>query len=384
MTRSTNITRLRAAACLALSALVLTACGGTGTTTDAGAAPHAGGSYAALSRDAAAARTTTQTYTEQPSTFPVDAKLPKPAPTGLVFGWLQCSSSVCAQLTTFFQAAADALHGKLLVVKSGPSSQELQTAMSSLVEQHPSAILLPSVQPQTLGTQIANAKKAGIPMLSTGIMDPEKAGLDGGTFGEPTAVLAGQLLADYVVAKHGDAANVVFYTTPELDFLTPLEAAFRNELKVVCPGCKERTVNVPIATYGTTAPGLIVSDLQAHPDTGVAVIGAAAAASGLVSALNVAGIHTPFTGFSLTPTNLQDITTGSMESGLGLDYPVIAWTMIDEALRLLQHAPLTAAETTGTTVVQWLTADNLHGDFSAGWTGYPDYQQKFKTLWQVG
>lgn len=384
MTRSTNINRLRAAACLGLSAAVLTACGAAGSTTDAGAAPHAHGSYTALSPDAAAARATTQTYTKQPSTFPVDATLPQPPSTGLVFGWLQCSSSVCAQLTTFFQAAADVLHGKLLVVKSGPSSQELQTAMSSLVEQHPDAILLPSVQPQTLGTQIANAKKAGIPMLSTGIMDPTGAGLDGGTFGKPTAVLAGQLLADYVVAKHGDSARVVFYTTPELDFLTPLEAAFRDELEVVCPGCKERTVNVPIATYGTTAPGLIVSDLQAHPDTDVAVIGAAAAASGLVSALKVAGIHVPFTGFSLTPSNLQDITAGSMEAGLGLDYPVIAWTMIDEALRLVQSAQLTTAEATGTTVVQWLTADNLHGDFAAGWTGYPDYQQKFKALWQVG
>jgi hypothetical protein len=58
--------------------------------------------------------------------------------------------------------------------------------------------------------------------------------------------------------------------------------------------------------------------------------------------------------------------------------------MIDEALRLIEKAPLTAAETTETTVVQWLTKDNLHGDFAAGWTGYPDYEQKFKTLWQVG
>jgi 3-oxoacid CoA-transferase subunit A len=65
-----------------------------------------------------------------------------------------------------------------------------------------------------------------------------------------------------------------------------------------------------------------------------------------------------------------------MAAGLGLDYPVLAWTMVDEAARLLLKAPLSALENQEIVPVQWLTAANLHGSTSAGGAGIPAFYTK--------
>lgn len=375
-----SIPRLSWVAVLLASAVAVAGCGGS-TTADP---QKPAGSTAAgpAGEQAAAAAAVTKQYTDSPGAFPVTAPLPKALPAGTTFGWLQCSSSVCAQLTGLFDAATKAVGGRLITVKAGASAQDAQSAFNSLLEQKPAAILLPSIQPETVTAQIKQAEAAGIPTVSTGIMDPQASGISAGTFGEDLSSLAGKLLADWVTTEN-PASNVVFYTTHELDFLTPEEAAFKAELATACPGCKTRTVNIPIAAYSTTAPQLVVSDLESHPDTSLAAFGAAAAASGLVAATKVAGITTPFIGFSLTPENLQNIQSGAQKAGLGLDYPVLAWTMVDEASRLILKAPLSDLEKQQIVPVQWLTSDNLHGDMSKGWTGYPDYADRFAKLWST-
>lgn len=332
---------------------------------------------------AAAAVATTKTYTDKPSPFPVSAPLPKPFPVGKKFGYLQCAAPVCAQLAPLMEAGVKALGGTFLVVKGGASTQQLQSAFSSLLAQKPDALLLPGIEPDSVAPQLAQAKAAGIPMTSTGIMDIKKYGIDASAFGQPLAVLVGRLQADWVVANKSDRANTVFYTTPELDFFGPEEVAYRAELTKVCPGCSVRTVKVPISTYSSTAPALIVSDLQSHPKTTIAVFGANDPTTGLVAAMKAAGLKTPYIGFGPTPSNLTDIKNGDQVAGLGLDYPAIAWTMVDEAARLIEKAPLSGAESQSLVPVQWLTSSNLHGDIAQGWTGYPDYAARFKKLWNV-
>ena len=362
-------------AAVGVVAVLATACS---SAASQGGGPS-GGATASLAAVKQAAAITRQ-YTVSPGPFTASAPLPRPLAKGTAFGWLQCGDVVCAQLTGLFSAAVKAIGGRLITVQAGASTEDVQNAFSSLLAQKPAAILLPSIQPDTASAQIQQAKAAGIPTISTGIMDPQAAGISAGTFGQQLAVLAGSLLADWVATK-SSTSNVVFYTTHELDFLTPEESAFRTELRRVCSGCQERTVDIPLADYGGTAPQLVVSDLESHPATTLAIFGAAAAASGVPAALKVASINVPFIGFSLTPENLQDIENGTMAAGLGLDYPVLAWTMVDEAARLLLKAPLSSLENQEIVPVQWLIEANLHGATSAGWTGYPDYAARFTQLW---
>ncbi|MFJ2160537.1 substrate-binding domain-containing protein [Streptomyces sp. NPDC087856] len=375
----TRLMRATSSMAVATTALAtLAACsqssGSGATTTTATKNPAA----------AAAAIRTTKTYTDHPSAFPVSTPLPKALPPGTKFAYLQCSAPVCAELAVLMKSAVAAIHGTLTIVKGGASTQQLQSAFSSLLAGKPDALLVPGVEPDTIAPQLAQAKQEGIPMVSTGIMDIAKYGIGGSAMGQELAEEVGKLQADWVVANKGTKSNIVFYTTKELDFFKPEETSFRAELTKIGCACKVRTVNIPIATYGTTAPSRVISDLQANPNTTVAVFGANDPTTGLPAAMRSAGLSIPYIAYGPTPAALVDIKSGSQAAGLGLDYPAIAWTMVDQAARLLLKAPLTPAEQKSFVPVQWLSKDNTDFDISKPWTGYPDYADRFTKLWSVG
>ncbi|WP_134765176.1 substrate-binding domain-containing protein [Nocardioides sp. 1609] len=371
--------RRRASLALVTTAalLALAACGSDDTSDNSGR-------EAATKQVIDDAKERTKTYTDAPSDFPADVPLSAPIPADTNLAYLQCAAAVCAQLSELLQDGVDALGVNLTIVKAGASTADVQSAFSSILEQSPDVIIVPAIEPDAIASQLEEAEAANIPVVSTGIMGIEKYGIDAASFGQPLAEAVGRLQADWVAANHDQDSKVVFYTTPELDFFGPEGDAFEKQLAEVCPACDLRVVDLPITSYGSTAPSLVVSDLQANPDTDIAVFGANEPTTGLPAALRAGSIDIPYIGFGPTPSNLQDIENGDQAAGLGLDYPVLAWTMVDEAARLAIGDPLTAVEQEQFVPIQWLDADSLSGDLSLGWTGYPDYAERFSTLWNVG
>jgi ribose transport system substrate-binding protein len=385
----TTMARRSCAALAVLAAVGLAACSNSGSSSTAGGTSISGAasstsSPGAVSAGKASAIKITQQYTEHPSAFPVTGPLPKLLPPGTTFGYLQCVAPVCAQLAVLMRAAVTAIHGRLIVVQGGSSTQQLQAAFQSLLSDKPDALLLPGIEPDQVAPELAEAKSEGIPMASTGIMDIGKWDIGASAFGQGLSELVGKLQADWVVANEGTNPNIVFYTTNELDFFVPEEAAFKAELSTLGCKCAVRTVDIPIATYGSSAPGIVVSDLESHPNTTIAVFGANDPTTGLVAAMKAAGLTTPYIGYGPTPSNLVDIQDGNQAAGLGLDYPAIAWTMVDEDARLLLKAPLTPDEQQSLVPIQWLTKSNIDFNIQQGWTGYADYASRFEKLWLVG
>lgn len=60
----------------------------------------------------------------------------------------------------------------------------------------------------------------------------------------------------------------MFYSVPELAFSVVQQNAAVDELTRLCPDCTVRTVNIPASHIASDGPDMIVSDLQAHPETG--------------------------------------------------------------------------------------------------------------------
>lgn len=361
------------------TALAVAACGGS--TQSSSTAQSLASS--ATGANVAAARAAIAPYTGHPTPLPVDARLPKKLAAGTKLGYLQCVTPVCGIFATLIGAAVHEIGGQLTVVKAGASSQQLQSAFSSILAQRPSAILLAGIEPDSVNAQIQRAVSAGIPMISVGIVNTAQHHISAASFGTAQASLAGRLMADWVVANKGAHANVAFYTTPELTFTSYLASAFTAELKRVCTSCTVRTVDVSATTFGSTAPQTVVSDLQSHPDTSVAVFAVYEAAEGLPAAMRSAGLKATTIGFAPTPQNLQDMKTGGLTAGLAFSLPVTAFMLVDEAARLIEHAPLTAGERAQAVTLQFLTAPDLNFDVSHGWAGYPDFAQRFAKLWNV-
>jgi ribose transport system substrate-binding protein len=372
------------AAAAAIAALSVTACGSSSSDTTSRATTAAGGGGGgaqAAGPDVAAAKQLVAPYTGKPSPFPVDQPLPERLPGGTKMAYVQCASPICGIFSTIFPGATKAIGASFSVTKAGASSQELQTAFASALETKPTGILLPAIEPRSITTGLADAKEQGIPISANGIMDGERYGIGAQMLGRPTAELAGKLLAGWVVAEQGADAKPVFYATPELSFSGPEQEAFVAQMKELCAACDVRVQKVPVATIGNAAPTTVVSDLQSHPDTSVAVFATQEASTGLPAALKTAGIEVDVVGFAPNPANLADIKSGAISAGLGLDLPVMAWTQVDALARLILHAPLTAGEKATIPPMQFLTAADLTGDVSQGWTGYPDFAAWFAKLW---
>lgn len=363
-------------------ALVVSACGSASNTssTSSSAAAAASSSGGGGSADVAAASAAIAQFTGKPTAFPVDQPL-KVRPTGQTFGYLQCSTPVCGLFAQLLPPTEKMLGYKLVVAKAGASASELQAGMSSLISLHPHGILLTAVLPDQFAPQLKQAVQQNIPLAANGVMNPQQYGIGAAMFDQRLSLLAGKLLADQVISRHGGKANAVFYSVPELDFTSYIQKGYEQEMARLCPSCVNRYVPIPVATVGNTAPSRVVSDLQSHPDTKVAVFASEETVAGLPAALKSAGLSIDVTGFAPNPVALQYIKAGQVTSGLGLDLAVMLWTQLDALVRLSTHQPLTAGERAGAVPIQFLYQKDLTGDVSKGWTGYPDFPQRFAQLW---
>jgi ribose transport system substrate-binding protein len=143
-------------------------------------------------------------------------------------------------------------------------------------------------------------------------------------------------------------------------------------------------VTIPVATLGNTAPQKIVSDLQAHPDTKVAVAANSEIFIGLPAALKTAGLSDITTvGTGGGPTNLEYVKDGQQTVDLALDLPVLSWTLVDAVSRPIVGEQVPAEEAKGLPPMQFLEQKDITFDPSHGWTGYPDFAQRFSKLWGI-
>ena len=140
-------------------------------------------------------------------------------------------------------------------------------------------------------------------------------------------------------------------------------------------------MQVPVATIGNKAPQIVVSDLQAHPDTKTAVFSSEEAATGLPAALKVAGVTVDTVGFAPDPAVLGYIKNGDITAGLGFDIRTSAWVQLDMVARLLTGQALTTQEAADPSVMQMLERKDVSFDPSHGYNGYPDVGDRFAKLW---
>jgi ribose transport system substrate-binding protein len=236
------------------------------------------------------------------------------------------------------------------------------------------------VDAQLFGGDLHKLVAAKIPVTGVGIIDGAPYGVQETIGGVGSTDLAGQLMADWVVAREATKADVVFFGTPELSFSAPMQTAFAAEMKRRCPSCETTYQPISVTTFATTAPSQIVSYLQAHPAVNTAVFASMEAATGLAAALKDAGRHITTLGFAPSPSNLQDIKAGGLTAGLGLDLPVQEWDQVNVTARLLAHQSTPASNLN--VDLEFLTASNVTPtDEQRGWTGYPDVGRLFAHLW---
>jgi ribose transport system substrate-binding protein len=289
---------------------------------------------------------------------------------------------VCSLFFTLVQPAAAALGMKVTQIKAGLAADSVAAAFNTVVQAKYDGVFVPAIQPSLWQHGLDQLVQAKIPVVTTGVVGGDTSKIAAAQVSDKAIQLAGKLLAAFVVKDTGAKTDVVFYSTPEIAFNPVLADAFQREMKTLCPQCHSRTAKVPAATMGTSAPSLIVDDLQANPKTTTAVFGEADQAAALPAALKVAGITVKTLATFPDPQSLQQVKSGQVDAALGVDLPVDAWTLMDSLARLTTGGTVPAGAKADAPPMQILTAADLPGDVSHGWTGYPDFAARFTALWK--
>ncbi len=367
-----------AAACVSVVAVASVAACGSNSSSGSPASGSSGSAQANVD----AAKQAIAPFVGQPSAFPVTEPLSKPLPAGTKFAFLQCGTPFCALAGGSLQAAVAAIGGTFTKINAGSTASSSSAAASSALAMKPDAVFV-TVDPSLFGDGLKQLSAAGTKVISISIAkDATPFGITFNYIGQDEISQDGRLLADWVIEHNGAKANAVFYGLPTFDFSEPLQQAFQGEMTKNCPSCKVRTVPIDAATIGTTSPRTVVTDLQAHPETNVAVFVSFQIAAGLPAAMRAAGLSGITTvGRGPTPGNLQDIKDGGLTAGLAIDTPVSTWTAVDAAARLVVGGQPTTSEKAGELDKQFLEQKDITFDPTKGWTGYPDYPQRYAKLW---
>jgi ribose transport system substrate-binding protein len=366
-----------------VAGLALAGCGGATTSSSS-----TGGSTAAAATatdpagSGAGSTAALAPYVGHPSAFPVVDKLAKD-PRGSTVAYMDCGLPYCALFYKLMTPAANALGIKLDRIEAGKAANTVNAAFDTVIAQKPAAVIVTSIPIQLWANKLKQLQAENVHVVTTGVTGMAPYGVPAPQAAEPIAGLAGKLIADYVATKFGADTSIVVYTVPELTFTEVIASAFKAQLPAVCAGCTVRTVPIPVASIGSTAPNTVVSDLQSHPGTNLAVLATDESGLGLPSAMKAAGLSVKTIGWAPIPASLEYVKAGEETATLGVDTAVLSYELIDQAAREITGQPLSGAEAKGFTDQQFLTQSDITFNPSDGWTGYPDFAHRFAALWGV-
>jgi ribose transport system substrate-binding protein len=392
---SLGLRRAIGAVAIAGSCVALAACGSSSDDGGGSTAAASGSSTTATTATAdagvAAATKAIAPLEQAPSPFNVTAPLKK-LPTGAKIAYMQCGAPECAYIAGYLKDAASAMGVDVTYIKTGATAQTITAAFNSAIQLSPAAVLVPALDPITWSRQLAELKSKKIPVIAWTI-PPQPEGRFTKLFltGADNEQV-GKLEADYIIAKSGGTAKIVYYYAPEYTVFAGAAAQFQQEIKSACPGCTISVQKAPAAQIGTTFPSRLVSYLQQHSDTQWVAMAFGSLMLGVPQALQKAGLAGKVQTISQAggSDNFSYIKAGQQTVDLSLSLPILTWSVLDSAARAItgQSDPNVKLGDSGILSTQppieFITKDKVTWGPNDTFVGYDDYQARFKTLWGVG
>jgi ribose transport system substrate-binding protein len=269
------------------------------------------------------------------------------------------------------------------------------TKASKLVEQgvgrNVDAIIIQSFPAEQLTAALKTAKAAGIPVIELTGRDPQAPPQNLKDVGVEAIAsfcytCAGRQMAQFAVADTDGDVNAVLFDVPEIGVSKLERDGFTSELKKLCPDCKVKVVQAPLAQWNKDLPSLTTSVLQRDPnvnylvplyDSMVAIMEPAIAAA---QATDVKVVS-----YNATEPALTMLKDGKLVAGdVGGMNAWLGWAAMDQIARLA-----TGSEPAADTRIphRIFTAANIDSiDLSkleTEWYGGIDLASEYKKLWGV-
>jgi ribose transport system substrate-binding protein len=254
--------------------------------------------------------------------------------------------------------AAAQVGAKLVVYPNQGQASQWAQGVRTAIARHASAITLLAQDPALLGPTIAQAQRAHIPVIvlrTSGEGEPCPTDPHGHVYGTTCVPgpfeQAGRLEADWVIQAKGGPADVLVILSSDARSTVPLMRGLRSEFARRCPGCRLRTVDVPIPMWSTRIRTEVESALVRDPGLDYVIPIYDSMSQYVVPAVHASGGHgrVKIAAFNGTPFVLGTLQRGDVvEMDAGENLAWVGWAAMDQAFRVIaarrpvasEHTPL--------------------------------------------
>jgi ribose transport system substrate-binding protein len=221
---------------------------------------------------------------------------------------------------------------------SGSPSSWVQ-GMQTAVNEHANVIdLLSGINPEQLGPQMAQAKRAHIPVIASDAYDlaePAAPGL-GAVMDVPYAE-AGRLMADWAISDTAGKADVLVIGSSDVVSSPYMVKAIDNEFSTYCGTCKVKNIDIPVADWASETQSQVESALNADPHINYVLPVYDSQSQFVVPAITAAGkagkvFISTYDGTPFVLKMMQDGNIVRMDVGEDLDW--ISHAIMDQDMRV--------------------------------------------------
>jgi ribose transport system substrate-binding protein len=254
--------------------------------------------------------------------------------------------------------AAGAVGARLVVYPNQGQPAQWAQGIRTAIAQRADAITLFAEDPALLGPQIAQAEKAGIPVIvlrTTGEGERCQADPAGKVYGSTCVPgpfeQAGRLQADWVIQATNGKADALVITSNDASSTTPLMRGLRDEFGRRCPACKITAVDVPISEWAARIRSEVQSALVRDRKIDYVIAIYDSMSQFVVPAIRAARAtgRVRIAAFNGTPFVLKQMQDGDVVAmDVGENPSWLGWAAMDQAFRVMvgeqpvksEHTPL--------------------------------------------
>lgn len=286
----------------------------------------------------------------------------------------------CARIDDGVKAAGKALGWRVLSIDPKGDPDKANAAVRQAIDQKADGIVVGALDPVLLKSSIAEARKAGIP-----VVDPVAARAPSPTGINHDVVIhgdrEGQLLGAYIATASGGKAQVGIMDDKEFPHQALRTGGIKKSL-AKCPGCKiVGQSDFVVTDIGTQLGPKSQAFLQSNPDIDWLSVAFDAATGDVVIANQQAGARkVKIVSMDANPQNVDFVEQGKQTATVGAPLDWAGWASVDNINRIINNQEPTKDDGIPMRLV---TKDNV-ADFRKNGYGPVDYKARYTELWKTG
>lgn len=275
---------------------------------------------------------------------------------------------------------------KIEVVDAKGSVDEANKGFAMAMATKADAVVLQALLPSLFNKQIADAKAAGIKVITanSGAMGTAL------TSGQDAEVSfdygkVGKLVGDWMVSDSQGKGKGLLITSDDVPASQTQAQGTISEVKTLCPACDLTVKDVQIPAWETSIPTLFQSTINSQPDrTYLLPIYDGQSLPGL-GAIRAAGAGSKVSVGTFNATEgiveqLNDPTSG-LKLDIGGDNTWWAYAATDTIFRVLSGTTPIDNYKVGIRVFSTANKNLIQGTDASAWFGYDGYKAEFQKLW---